>query len=192
MEDRQLKNAVNRRNEIENTIYSTRIKMQDELANYIQNDEKNALPPLMDEVENWLYSGDEAVYDKNILESKSSKLVELTNKIYGRFNAWKNLEEALVFLDNYTQENVNKVNQLCESNMKDFINSEEMFNLIFNSNKQLNDLKEQMNKFPKSMDPPTTAEKLKKQYDELNQVIFLFFRKFILFILYLYFKLKLI
>lgn len=182
MEDRQLRIAINRRNEIENSIYTTRIKMNDEMANYISEDEKKALPPLMDEVETWLYSGDELVYDKNILESKCIKLVELTGKIYRRYHNWNNLEETVAYLEKYNLQNVNKVNQICESNMKDFIKSDDMFNLISNSNQQLNDLKEQMTKTPKFIDAPTTAEQLKKQYDELNQVIFiLLVNNFILF-----------
>lgn len=173
LEDRHLKNAVNRRNEIENTIYSTRIKMQDELASYIREDEKTALPPLMDEVETWLYSGDEQVYDKNILEAKGSKLMEIAGKLYGRFQVWRDLEEAVYQMDKVNQQNVNKVNQICESNLKDFIKSDELFNLISNSSQQLNDLKTQIIKTPRVMDAPTTAEALKKQYDDLNQVNFL-------------------
>jgi len=170
MEDRQLKNAVNRRNEIENTIYSTRIKMQDELASYIREDEKTRLPPLMDEVENWLYSGDEQVYDKNILEAKSSKLMETAGKLYGRFQSWRDLEEAVYQINKFNEENVNKANQICESNLKDFIKSDDLFNLISNSSQQLNDLKTQIANTPRVQDPPTTAQALKKQYDELNQV----------------------
>lgn len=174
MEDRHLRNAVNRRNEIENTIYSTRIKMNDELSSYIREDERTALPPLMDEVETWLYSGDEQVYDKNILEAKGSKLMEIAGKLYARFQAWRDLEEAVYQMDKYNQENVNKVNQICESNLKDFIKSDELFNLISNSSQQLNDLKTQIAKTPRVMDSPTTAEALKKQYDEINQVIYFF------------------
>lgn len=170
MEDRLLSYAVNRRNEIENTIYSTRIKMNDELASYIREDEKTALPPLMDEVESWLYSGEEQVYDKNILESKSAKLMEIAGKLYARFYSWRNLEEAVYQIDKNNQENVNKVNQICESNLKDFIKSDELFNLISNASQQLNELKTQITKTPRVMDPPTTAEALNKQYDELNQV----------------------
>jgi len=177
MDDRQLRIAINKRNEIENSIYTTRIKMHDEMANYISEEEKKALPPLMDEVETWLYSGDELVYDKNILESKCSKLIELTGKLYGRYHNWNNLDETVSYLEKYNLENINKVNQICESNMKDFIKSDDMFNLISNSNQQLNELKVQMNKTPKFMDAPTTAEKLRKDYDELNKVIFILITK---------------
>lgn len=172
MDDKTLRNVVNRRNEIENTIYSTRIKMQDELASYIREDEKTALPPLMDEVETWLYSGDEEVYDKNILDAKSSKLMEIAGKLYSRFYAWRDLEEAVYQMNKHNDQNVNKVNQICESNLKDFIKSDELFNLISNSSQQLNELQTQIAKTPRVMDPPTTAEALKKQYDELNQVCF--------------------
>jgi len=172
LEDRQLCYAVNRRNEIENTIYSTRIKLQDEFASYAREDEKTALPPLMDEVETWLYSGDEQVYDKNILEAKSSKMMEIAGKLYARFISWRDLEEVVYQMEKYNVENVNKVNQICESTFKDFIKSDDLFNLISNSSQNLNELKTQIIKTPRVMDPPITAEVLKKQYDELHQVIF--------------------
>jgi len=145
--------------------------MQDELASYIREDERTALPPLMDEVETWLYSGDEQVYDKNVLEAKSSKLMEITGKLYARYKSWVNLEDAVYQLDKFNVENVNKVNQICESNLKDFIKSDELFNLISNSSEQMNEFKTQITKTPRVMDPPITCEALKKQYDELNLVL---------------------
>ena len=154
--------------------------MQDELASYIREDERTALPPLMDEVETWLYSGDEQVYDKNVLESKSSKLMEITGKLYARYKSWVNLEDAVYQLDKFNVENVNKVNQICESNLKDFIKSDELFNLISNSSEQMNEFKTQITKTPRVMDPPITDEALKKQYDELNLVINYFMKKILI------------
>jgi hypothetical protein len=154
--------------------------MQDELASYIREDERTALPPLMDEVETWLYSGDEQVYDKNVLEAKSSKLMEITGKLYARYKSWVNLEDAVYQLDKFNLENVNKVNQICESNLKDFIKSDELFNLISNSSEQMNEIKTQITKTPRVMDPPITDEALKKQYDELNLVINYFMKKILI------------
>jgi nitrogen fixation-related uncharacterized protein len=167
-EDNIYKATITRRNEIENNIYSTRIKMQDELAAFITQEEKAALPPLMDEAEAWLYSGDEEVYNKNSLETKCGNFNELCVRIYGRFNNWRNLDQAINFLDEYNANNMNKINQICDSDLKRFLNQEELFNLIANSNKNLNDLKAQLQKTPKFMDPPVTSDKLKGQYDELN------------------------
>jgi len=169
-EDGIYKATIGRRNEIENNIYSTRIKMNDELAGFITEEEKTALPPLMDETETWLYSGDEAVYDKKLLETKCAKFIELCDRIYGRFNNWKNLDQAINFMDEYNASNMNRINQICDSSLKDFINQEELFNLIAASNKSLNDLKTELQKSPKFMDPPTSADKIKGQYNELNNV----------------------
>lgn len=169
-EDKQFRIAVNRRNEIENIIYSTRIKMNDELATYISNEEKNALPPLMDEVENWLYSGDELVYNKTVLEAKSGKMNEATNIIYKRYNEWNGLENVLQYVSEGNANCVNKINQICSSTIKNFIKEDEVFNLVSNANQQLNELNAQISKTPRFMSPPTTAEKLKKQYDDLYQV----------------------
>ena len=173
-EDSLHKITIGRRNEIENNIYSTRQKINDEaeLASFITAEEKTELPPLMDETESWLYSGDEAVYDKKLLEEKCARFIVLCDNIYGRFNNWKNLNQAINFMDEFNASNMNKINQICDSNLKDFINQEELFNLIANSNKSLNDMKAELVKAPKFMDPPVQADKLKTQYDELNNVIF--------------------
>ena len=149
--------------------------MQDELAAFITEEEKTALPPLMDEAEAWLYSGDEAVYEKKLLETKCAKFIEICDKVYGRFNNWKSLDQAINFMDEYNASNMIRINQICDSPLKNFINQEELFNLIANSNKNLNELKSELQKSPKFMEPPVSAEKLKGQYDELNNVIIYFF-----------------
>merc|ERR1711957_669826 len=51
---------------------------------------------------------------------------------------------------------------------KNFINQAELFNLLADNNKSLNEMKEELQKSPKTMDPPVEAAKLKTQYDELN------------------------
>lgn len=144
--------------------------MQDELLSFISEEEKTALPPLMDEAEAWLYSGDEGVYNKKTLETKCGKFIELCDRIYGRFNNWKNLDQAINFMDEYNASNMNKINQICDSSLKNYINQEELFNLIANSNKNLNELKSELQKSPKFMDPPVSADKIKGQYNELNNV----------------------
>lgn len=174
-EDKQFKSAVNRRNEIENNIYSTRLKMNDELASYISNEEKSALIPLMDEVENWLYSGDELVYDKSALEAKSANLNALTNKLYQRYNDWNMLEAAVQYVTENNANCINNFNQLCETPIKNFLKEDEVFNYIADANKQFNDLTAQISQTPRIMSPPITAEKLKKQYNDLYQVKFFYF-----------------
>jgi hypothetical protein len=145
--------------------------MNDELADFITNEEKAELPSLMDETENWLYSGDESVYDKKALETKCAKFIELCDRIYGRFNSWKNLDQAINFMDEFSASNMNKMNQIYDTSLRNFINEEEIFNLIANCNKGLNDLKAVLLKSPKFMDPPFSAEKIKGDYNELNNVI---------------------
>jgi endonuclease III-like uncharacterized protein len=156
-----------------------------ELANFITAEEKTQLPPIMDEAESWIYSGDEAVYDKKLLEEKCATFITLCDNIYGRFNNWKNLNQAINFMDEFNATNMNKINQICDSSLKDFINQEELFNLIANSNKSLNDMKAELVKAPKFMEPPVQADKLKTQYEELNNVIF-----FIFFILFYFLEIK--
>ena len=122
---------------------------ESELANFITADEKTALPPLMDETENFLYSGDEGVYDKKFLENKCEKFIKICDAIYGRFNQWKNLDQAVQFMDEFNGVNMNKINQLSDSSLKKFINAEELFNLVSASNKNINDLKADLVKSPK-------------------------------------------
>jgi hypothetical protein len=153
--------------------------MQDELANFITEEEKTALPPLMDEAEAWLYSGDESVYDKKCLETKCGKFNEICVNIYNRFNNWRNLDQGINFMEEYNASNLTKINKICDSDLKNFINQEEIFNLITLSNTNLNELKTQLQNSPKFMDPPVSADKLKGQYEILNNVNkFFFFLKF--------------
>jgi hypothetical protein len=169
-DDSIYKATIGRRNEIENNIYSTRIKMNDELASYISEEEKTLLPPLMDETENWLYSGDEAVYDKKALETKCAKFIELCNRIYGRFNNWRNLDQAINFMDDYNASSMTRVNKICETSLKDFIDQQQLVNLITASNTSINELKSALVKSPRFMDPTISADKIKAEYNELNNV----------------------
>ena len=161
---------INRRNEIENIIYSTRIKMNDELSPFLTEEERTVLPPLMDAVETWFYSGDEAVYNKTELEKNTEKFNEVSGKIYARFNNWRNLDDAVEFLKKYNANNANKISQAVDSHLKNYIKQDELFNLVSNSNKQLGDLEDLMQKTPRFMDCPFSAEKLRKEFDELNNV----------------------
>lgn len=169
-EDGIYKITIGRRNEIENNIYSTRIKMEDELKSYISEEEKIALPPLMDETETWLYSGDDAVYDKKALETKCAKFIDICNKIYGRYNNWRNLDQAINFMDDYNASSMTRVNQISESSLKDFIDQQQLVNLITASNASVNELKTALVKSPRFMEPSISADKIKAEYEVLNNV----------------------
>jgi hypothetical protein len=144
--------------------------MNDELAEYISTEERAVLPSLMDETENWLYSGDESVYDKKALENKCAIFIEISDTIYGRFNNWKNIFQTINLVDECNASNMNKLNQIYDTSLKNYLNEEDIFNLIANSNKSLNELKTGLLKSPKFMDPPVLADKIKADYNELNNV----------------------
>jgi hypothetical protein len=108
-DDRLLTMAINKRNEVENFIYSTRSKLESDLGAHITNEEKENLLSLMRGMEDWLYSGDEEVYNKSVLETKGKDLNDLGTKIYKRYHDWTKLAESLDKLESIINLNIKKI-----------------------------------------------------------------------------------
>jgi hypothetical protein len=87
--------AKNKRNEIEQFIYSTRGKLEGELNPYVTPEESEVLIKLMNDMEEWFYSGDEEVFSKSAVDTKSKELNELGGKIYKRFFEWNKLADSV-------------------------------------------------------------------------------------------------
>ena len=81
-----------------------------------------------------------------------------------------------------------RVNQIYETSLKDFINQQELINLITASNTSMNELKSALVKSPRFMDPTISADKIKTEYNELNNVkkIFIFIYLYLLFYIFLF------
>lgn len=175
-EDRLLQMAINKRNEIENFIYSTRTKLESDLAPFVTSQEKEALLNLMQAMEDWLYSGDEEVYVKSILEEKGKNLSDLGTKIYKRYHDWEKLYESLGKLEQCINLNVNKVNEefsKLKSGTPTILNQsdlDELTNTVSHYNTMLNEGKNQAGTYPKIADPPLKWEDVNKASEELVRV----------------------
>jgi len=171
-EDRLLVSAINRRNEIENFIYSTRSKFDNELAPFVTNEDKEILLQLMQVMEDWLYSGDEEVYNKAVLEEKGKDLNTLGTKINNRYHGWTRLSESFGKLEQCINLNINKLNTQHEkikngekTNMT-AADLEELNQTIQTYNTHLNEGRVLYGKTPKITDPPATWESVDKLSDE--------------------------
>jgi len=170
-DDKHLHIVLNKRNEIENFIYSTRSKLEADLAPFVTNEEKELLTQLMQTVEDWLYSGDEAVYDKPTLEAKSKDLNELGTKIYKRYHDWGKLFESLQKLEQCVNLNARKLEEnTAQTACLSQADREELGNIVVSYNSFLNDAKAQYTKFPKFGDAPIRYEDVDKSSEELVKV----------------------
>jgi molecular chaperone DnaK (HSP70) len=175
IEDRQHVFAVNKRNEIENFIYTTRMKLENELIGYISNEEKDLLVNLMARAEEWFYSGDEAIYNKATIESQTKELNDLGSKIYKRFYDWNKLGDALASFDKVLNALLNVFNEKYalftkgqgSLNQQD---CQEITTMITNANNQLNEWRTQAATLPKHMNPPVLSENVSKIAEEMTKV----------------------
>jgi hypothetical protein len=163
--------AINKRNEIENFIYTTREKLKGDLGTYVSNADQEILLQLMQTMEDWLYSGDENVYVKSILEERAKSLNELGTNIYKRYHDWERLKESLFKLGRTLNELVQKTNDASKSVNLNQTDKEEITKLLNDQSNLLNQLENQVNTLPKIVDPPQKWEDVDKKTSELDKVI---------------------
>ena len=179
-EDRSLNQAINKRNEIENFIYSTRSKLDGDMGQFVSSEEKETLLSLMQKMEDWLYSGDEEVYNKTVLEAKGKDLGELGSKISKRYHDWSKLSESYEKLESCINLNIKKLNQVTpQTSFLTQGDREEIQKNIVNYNNILNEGRIQYTKFPKLGDPPARYEDVDKASEELVKVRIINFKIFI-------------
>jgi molecular chaperone DnaK (HSP70) len=169
-DDRLFTLAINKRNEIENFIYSTRTRLDGELVPYVLPEEKERLTILMNEMEQWLYSGSEDVYLKSALDEKVKDLNELGNKVYKRYHDWELLSESLNRLHNEVDKKQVQVNDSSQNTFLKPGDREEMTKLI---HQNLTLHKEGSAKFEKGSrlaDPPLAYQEVDKAIDEFSKV----------------------
>jgi heat shock protein 4 len=170
-EDRLLTLAINKRNEIENFIYSTRSKFDGELGAYVTSEEKEVLLALMQKIEDWFYSGDEEVYNKTVLESKSKDVSELGSKIYKRYHDWNKLSESLGKLERVVNLNIKKLEETTtQTSYLTQADRDEIAQIIVQYNNLLNEGKTSYAKFPKFGDAPAKYEDVDKVSEEFVKV----------------------
>jgi hypothetical protein len=176
-DDKQLRIAINKRNEVENFIYSTRSKLDSELVNFVTSQDKELLLQLMQTMENWLYSGDEEVYSKSVLDTRGKDLNDLGGKIYKRYHDWGKLSDDLNHLENKINLYVGQLNNEYEKVTKGESclskeDVEEINKIITNYNNVLNEARTRFHQFPKFADPPMKYEDVEKAINELTKVNF--------------------
>ena len=170
-DDRLLTAAINKRNEVENFIYSTRSKLEGELGANTTNEEKELLLSLMQKMEDWLYSGDEEVYNKSVLEGKGKELAELGQRIYKRNHDWCRLSDSLDKLEGVINLRVKNLQENSpQSSFLTTADKDELSKLIINSNNILNEGRTTFTKFPKFGDAPVRYEDVDKASEEFVKV----------------------
>jgi hypothetical protein len=162
--------AINKRNEIENFIYSTREKLKGDLGSYVSAADQELLLQNMQNMEDWLYSGDENVYVKSILEEKGKPLNELGTIIYKRYHDWERLKESLFKLGRSLNEIGQRTNNASLSVNLNQTEKEEITKLLIDHSNLLNQLENQVNTLPKLIDPPQRWEDVEKKTTELDKV----------------------
>jgi hypothetical protein len=130
----------------------------------------------MNEMEAWLYSGDEEVYNKSVIESRGKNLNDLGTTVYKRYFDWGKLGEALYALETATNGQLEKLSLECEKQKKGEVtyitqqDFEEINKKINDSNTLLNSAREQYSSFPRFAEPPVRFESIEKAVNELNNV----------------------
>ena len=177
-EDQDLILVQRKRNEIEQFIYSTRQKIDEDLKDFVTKDEKPILMKLMEEIENWFYSDDPEIENMSVLSSKSKALEDLGRIIYNRFNEWNNVSEAIgVFIQQINQaesranadfDKFNKKDLTCFLKDKDFEEIKAAVNLY---KQKLQESQVLLSNSVK-IDIPQVNDKTIKQYiDDFNRKV---------------------
>ena len=162
--------AINKRNEIENFVYSTREKLNGDLAYYVNSADSELLLQQMQIMEDWLYSGDENVYVKSILEDKAKGLNELGSKIYKRYHDWERLKESLFIFGRSLNELVKKSNDANQSINLTQTEKDEVSKLLADNTNYCNQSEQQINTPQRFSDAPQKFEDVDKKLTELDKV----------------------
>jgi hypothetical protein len=133
----------------------------------------------MAEVEQWFYSGDEGIYNKATIDTKSKDLNDLGSRVYKRFYDWNKINEAIIRYEGIINSSVKTFNERYAllSQGTGSLNQQEcedVQKLIALHNNQLNDLRGQVNGYLKHLDPPVTHDSINKHCDDLTKVKFFY------------------
>ena len=141
------------------------------MAAYVTGADTELLIQYMQTVEDWLYSGDENVYIKSILEDKASALNELGSKIYKRYHDWERLKESMFILGRSLNELVQKSNDANQSINLTQGEKEEVLKLLADTTSYFNHSENQINTLQKFLDAPQNTKMLTKR--RLNLIMYL-------------------
>ena len=172
-----IKEAINYKNSLEDEIYKTRDKIisKGELYGYYTQEEKEKLINEIEVLMQWLYSEDEDLYDLDKLKEKSSKMKNILDKIYLRYNAWQALKNKYYEIQSLFHEKA----KICIS-LEDKIKKKEKVDINMNTLNKINQLLEkkydyldikihEIDKEYKYNMPSITADDLQNDMNKFNK-----------------------
>jgi hypothetical protein len=128
----------------------------------------------MEETETWLYNNHEETLNKATIENIFHNTTAPGQKIYKRKADWEALEQALNFLKNGINSNLNRFKFNLNAEGKPCLNEKELqdvSNLIHHYNEIYNKTINSINKLPKFVDCPVNASEISKSAGELEDKI---------------------
>lgn len=175
-EDLTLKYCKDRRNEIETFIYTTKEKLNNELQPYSDQTETATILKILQDTETWLYNNHEETLNKATIEDIYNKTITPAQKIYKRKTDWEGLEQALNYLKNGINSNVNRYDKQFilakegKSVLKDK-DLQEISKLIQNYNDLYNKTVESVKNIPRFVDCPVNHADITKGEGEFEDKI---------------------
>ena len=129
----------------------------------------------MKEMEDWLYSGDEDVYSKNVLEAKGKQLNEAGTKLYTRFNEWEKLTQALADSETVLQRHIQKhheeAGKLNKGSVLNQKEHDELSSIFDNFQILIAETISSNNELPKFMDPSHSHKTINEQLKQINDKV---------------------
>ena len=168
--------ASNKKNELEQYIYNTREKFNNALKPHVLPAEKDQLSKHMDTLLDWLYSGDEDIFNKAVLESKGKDMLTLGNTIYSRMMNWNQLEENITLLEKAIDKVIQatKVEREKLPDKKTYL-TEDDFKLINEhiqaSRNKVNEFKQKYGEGVKTAEPLIAPNVVSNEQEELKKKV---------------------
>ena len=175
-DDRIFHIASSKRNELEQYIYNTRDKLSNVLKPHILPNEQETLSKHMDVLLDWLYSGDEEVFNKATLETKSKDMLAVGSVIYSRMNNWNKLEENISLLEKSIDKitNASKVEWDKLQSKQTYLTKEdfELINQLLQASlAKVAEFKKKMGEGIKTAEPLVKPEVVDEEKEELKKKV---------------------
>jgi len=181
-EDHLLNYAHDMRNDMEVYIYTTREKLENELAPYVTEQDKQTLLNIMNETKHWFESGHPDITLKSVIDEKNTALTGTGDRVYKRRNDWEQLDMSLNNFKGALDQNIKRIqveyDKLTNKQATSLTNEnvEELKKIVENYNDTLNNSTEKLAKALKYVDPPVSYEALNRHLKDFNDVSLFIFK----------------
>ena len=175
-DDKTFNIASSKKNELEQYIYNTREKFNNVLKPHVLPLEKEQLSKHMDVLLEWLYSGDEDIFNKAVLEVKGKDMLTLGNTIYSRMMNWNQLEENITLLEKAIEKVIQatKVEREKVAEKKTYL-TEDDFKLINEhiqmSRNKVNEFKQKFGEGIKTAEPLIAPNVVANEQEDLKRKV---------------------